>query len=83
MGRSINDRHRKVDRVTERWGWDCFHCGDALTPSTLTLDHIVPKSKGGSDAITNLVPSCKTCNYYRDVHPLCDAAYRLIEERNG
>ena len=80
MGRSVNDRSRKVTRVTEIWGWECFHCGCSLSPSTLTLDHIVPWAQGGSDAIKNLLPSCKHCNYWRDQHDLCDDALKRIEE---
>jgi hypothetical protein len=83
MGRTISDRPRKVTRVTERFGWECFHCRASLSPSTLTLDHIIPKAQGGSDAIVNLLPSCKHCNYWRDQLPLCDDAMKIIEERHG
>ncbi len=37
----------------------CHYCGNA--PAT-TRDHIVARSKLGSDAYWNLVPSCKSCN---------------------
>lgn len=31
----------------------------------MTLDHFVPRSKGGSNKASNLVTSCPTCNYRR------------------
>lgn len=83
MGRTISDRPRKARRVTEIWGWECFHCGASLSPSTLTLDHIKPFAEGGTDAIKNLLPSCAHCNYWRDRHPLCDEAMKRIEETYG
>jgi hypothetical protein len=38
------------------WG-----CGNLAT----TADHLLPKSKGGTDDVSNLVPSCGHCNYSR------------------
>lgn len=38
----------------------CQYCG--RTDMTLTVDHIVPRARGGSDAWENLVAACVTCN---------------------
>jgi 5-methylcytosine-specific restriction endonuclease McrA len=38
----------------------CAYCG--VKTDTLTLDHVKPKSLGGEDFATNLVPACKCCN---------------------
>lgn len=40
----------------------CFYCLQSLIESEATVDHIKPKSKGGSPAINNLVVCCFTCN---------------------
>ncbi len=37
----------------------CQYCG---TRQDLTLDHLVPKSRGGKSTWTNLVTACKRCN---------------------
>ena len=37
--------------------------GDCI--EKMKVDHIIPKSKGGSDDIENLNPSCRACNYYK------------------
>jgi len=46
----------------EYYGWRCVYCNIELTSDTLTLDHVKPLSKGGSNWVSNLVPSCSPCN---------------------
>jgi hypothetical protein len=43
-------------------GWDgcCAYCG--CEPEKLTLDHVIPKAKGGTTERSNLVPACAGCN---------------------
>jgi 5-methylcytosine-specific restriction endonuclease McrA len=40
----------------------CQYCGIILTSSELTLDHVIPRSRGGSSSWENLVACCHTCN---------------------
>jgi 5-methylcytosine-specific restriction endonuclease McrA len=40
----------------------CQYCGVIEDSKHLTLDHIVPKSRGGENTWTNLVTCCKKCN---------------------
>lgn len=40
----------------------CYYCGQTMPPAELTMDHIVPLSRGGQTTRTNVVPACKTCN---------------------
>ena len=40
----------------------CQYCGKNFPSEQLTLDHILPKSRGGKNNWTNLVASCKKCN---------------------
>lgn len=49
----------------EFYGWRCRYCGIALNHSTLTKDHQIAISKGGSDWASNLVPACKSCNSWK------------------
>jgi 5-methylcytosine-specific restriction protein A len=51
----------------------CYHCGGKFPPRELTMDHLVPISRGGKSTKGNLVPSCKKCN--------SDRKYRLPFER--
>ena len=50
--------------VLARDNWTCCSCGRSSKEEGITLevDHIVPRSKGGSDDIDNLQTLCKKCN---------------------
>ena len=56
------DTHRrKITRraVFARDSWTCQYCGSR---SNLTVDHVVPRSKGGTSSWENIVASCAPCN---------------------
>ncbi|MGD9162595.1 MAG: HNH endonuclease [Desulfobacteraceae bacterium] len=40
----------------------CYYCGGNVGAKNLTMDHIVPLSRGGKSKKGNLVPACKECN---------------------
>ena len=49
------------ENVYRRDNFECVYCGDN-NRKTLTLDHVIPQSKGGKDAWDNLVTACRRCN---------------------
>src|SRR5665811_2563088 len=53
---------RKISRpvLFARDGWRCGYCGSST--NKLTLDHIVPRSRGGESVWENVVASCAPCN---------------------
>jgi 5-methylcytosine-specific restriction endonuclease McrA len=53
--------HRRISRraLFARDGWRCQYCG---TSGRLTLDHVVPRSRGGDSVWENVVASCAPCN---------------------
>jgi len=40
----------------------CRYCEVELHQRRATLDHVIPRSRGGADAISNLALTCKFCN---------------------
>jgi 5-methylcytosine-specific restriction endonuclease McrA len=40
----------------------CQYCNKVLPPTELTLDHVMPRSRGGDSSWDNLVACCRTCN---------------------
>jgi 5-methylcytosine-specific restriction endonuclease McrA len=53
---------RRISRraLFARDGWRCVYCGDSAT--RLTLDHVVPRSRGGDSVWENVVTACAPCN---------------------
>jgi 5-methylcytosine-specific restriction endonuclease McrA len=43
-------------------GYYCVYCGIDGTRKELTVDHVIPRSKGGGSKRENLVLSCRECN---------------------
>lgn len=48
--------------LKEQYNYTCLRCGRREPEITLTRDHVVPLTKGGSDWITNIQPLCAVCN---------------------
>jgi 5-methylcytosine-specific restriction endonuclease McrA len=40
----------------------CQYCGHKFSIDELTIDHVIPKSKGGKNTYENVVSSCRVCN---------------------
>jgi len=40
----------------------CYYCRKKFKPADLTMDHVIPLSRGGTSSRENIVPCCKDCN---------------------
>ena len=68
---------RKISRraLFARDGWRCVYCG--TTNGRLTLDHVVPRSRGGDSVWENVVTSCGPCNLRKGNRSLEEASMTL------
>ena len=63
-------RERQIARVLKESQWwkrrvakgRCHYCGRSIPPKELTMDHVVPITRGGQSKKGNVVPACKECN---------------------
>lgn len=72
----------KLSRETifKRDNYTCQYCGMKPERKLLSIDHIIPRSKGGITSWTNCVTSCKSCNFKKqnltleksNMHLLCE-----------
>ena len=56
--------------LLEKWDRKCAYCGTKNVP--LQVEHIHPKSKGGSNRISNLCLACEACNVKKGVQSITD-----------
>lgn len=54
--------------------YNCAYCLSPISVDTSTIDHIVPRSNGGSHHITNLQLTCWNCNHHKG--PMSDQDWR-------
>jgi 5-methylcytosine-specific restriction endonuclease McrA len=68
---------RKISRraLFARDGWRCVYCGDGH--GRLTLDHVVPRSRGGESVWENVVTACAPCNHRKGDRTLEEARMEL------
>ena len=53
----------------------CQYCG--VQTNDLTLDHVIPRHRGGGHSWENLVTACKSCNHRKGGKTLEEARFRL------
>jgi 5-methylcytosine-specific restriction endonuclease McrA len=51
--------------IKKAYNFTCAYCGEE---KKLSMDHVIPLSKGGKHAMCNIVPSCISCNSRKHVH---------------
>lgn len=62
----------------ERDCYQCLYCGEQFPYSSLTRDHIVPRSRGGKNVWMNVVAACRRCNQYKGNQKLDEITMELI-----
>jgi hypothetical protein len=73
-------RQEKRLAIYLRDGLACAYCGDSVeNGAKLSLDHLTPDSKGGSNEATNLVCCCSRCNSARGNRPVRTFARAVAE----
>ena len=70
----------KVDDLIERDGASCVWCGRELWRRDLTLEHVVPRSRGGHATSENALVACRSCNRRRGSRPVDAYVRDLLRE---
>lgn len=68
--------------IKQRDGGVCQYCGKKMPLGKLTVDHVVPKSRGGQTCYENLVTCCAACNRRKGNKTLSEADMTLMKKPN-
>jgi len=66
--------------IFERDGHRCQYCGRRFPKQDLTIDHVLPRSRGGKDTWDNLVLACMKCNLKKGSRLPEEAQMRLLKK---
>jgi len=58
----------------------CQYCGEVFPPQELTLDHVIPRSRGGDSNWDNLVACCRRCNNRKGDRTPEEARMKLLKK---
>lgn len=82
LGRYVRVRDKKIvltrKNVLKRDNHRCQYCGRTSVP--LTLDHVLPKQRGGRDTWENLVAACHPCNVKKGNRTPAEASMPLLRK---
>lgn len=60
-----------------RDNWQCQYCAAKLDYYNITIDHVIPRSRGGQTTWRNCVACCKKCNYKKGSRLLSEIGMQL------
>lgn len=66
--------------VVKRDAGRCLYCNIKLAPSKITIDHVIPRSLGGTTSFSNCVVACSACNGKKSSKTLEQAGMKLLRK---
>jgi len=72
--------HFSRRQIYRRDSYECQYCGCRPGTEELSIDHVVPRSRGGETTWTNCVLSCVKCNSKKADHPLEQTSLKLRKQ---
>jgi len=70
-------------RIYMRDKYRCQYCGDKRPVGELTLDHILPRSRGGDNSPVNVVTACVACNNRKGDRTPAEARMPLLTSQSA
>lgn len=63
MRRKLSKSERM--QVYEKCKGHCAYCGCEMEYKDMQVDHVKPLRIGGADELSNMLPTCRSCNHYK------------------
>jgi len=83
LGRNVQPKRKTYyskKLVLERDDYVCQYCRRNLTTKSATIDHVLPRSRGGKSTFENTVAACAPCNTFKADKPLNQTRMRLTRQ---
>jgi 5-methylcytosine-specific restriction endonuclease McrA len=74
---------KRRTRIYLRDKFRCQYCGERKEVAQLTLDHILPRSRGGDDSPVNVVTACVACNNRKSNRTPAEARMPLLTSQTA
>src|SRR5690606_41406381 len=83
--RSYLKKYNNIDKFNrytlfKRDFYTCYYCYNQFSINQLTVDHVIPRSKGGKSVWENCVTACHTCNYKKGDMSLQECGMKLLKQ---
>lgn len=73
------------EQVYKKFEGHCAYCGTPINRLEMQVDHVTALHRGGTNDLSNLMPACRPCNYYkgtRTIDEFREEIYKLQERLN-
>lgn len=70
----------RIQALIDRDGDSCVWCRAEVVPLEATVEHLVPRTRGGPDHLDNLLLACGRCNSARAITPVAVYVEELLEQ---
>lgn len=80
--RKSRTKNESLHTLAKRYGYICQICERKFSIRELTREHVIPRSKNGSNESSNYLPTCRACNEKKaDIYPYYDVNGKLLEKK--
>lgn len=79
---NIEILHRRMVKILQQWDFLCVICGEPfISANSITREHLIPISEGGTNNQNNLAPSHHRCNSIRGTNSLIETDKLINKQR--
>lgn len=83
IGYELSRTERRRIKIYEKYGGHCGYCGNKISLSEMRIDHMRPVSQGGSNELSNLLPSCYGCDRIKGMRTVGQFRINQVDKKHG
>lgn len=83
VSKHARKRRQRISQIIARDGFNCWLCGEANWQGDMTIDHAIPKARGGTNELHNLRLAHRRCNEKRGMIQSCGTKAHVAHAMNA